>query len=213
MTTTIDTNDLRAATALTAEQKLEEICACLDTENGDHELSPDDDDVVKNVRRVVFDVWCRRSVDIVMGTVHDSEAAPFEREAAASVKQLRHDLERLNTLVDAACEETRVFFVQARAAHNAVVEARALLVDCAGRTDGREFVLHSDGLRVKVIDFLARLSMPPAPKSARYIDIDGEAMNDLLDECINAATSPCNESSAEVIARVIAEHKAKGGST
>ena len=52
-----------------------------------------------------------------------------------------------------------------------------------------------------------------ARMAARFLDIDGPAMNDLLDEAINAATSPCNESSVEVIARVIAEHKAKGGST
>ena len=121
--------------------------------------------------------------------------------------------ERLNTLVDAACEETRVFFVQARAAHDAVAEARALLNDCVGMTGAGQLVLRSDRLWSKISDFLARLSMPPAPKSARYIDIDGEAMNDLLDECINAATSSFNESSAEVIARVIAEHKAKGGAT
>ena len=66
-------------------------------------------------------------------------------------------------------------------------------------------------------DFALCSSVPvladTADVAARFVDIDGEAMNDLLDECINAATSPCNESSAEVIARVIAEHKAKGGAT
>jgi len=124
------------------------------------------------------------------------------------------EIARLEKQVDAACEETHVFFGRARAAHDAVVKARALLNDCVGVTDGADFCLVVDtGLRVKVIDFLARLSMPPAPMSARFIDIDGEAMHDILDEAINAATSPCNESSAEVIKRVIAEHKAKAGAT
>ena len=75
---------------------------------------------------------------------------------------------------------------------------------------GRAALAEIERLEAKLADLRGPFQERMA---ARFVDIDGKAMNDLLDECINAATSPCNESSAEVIARVIAEHKAKSGAT
>ncbi len=82
-----------------------------------------------------------------------------------------------------ACEETRVFFGQARRAHAAVVEMHALLNHCAGMTGGREFALRSDSLRAEVSGCLARVAMPPAPTSALCVDLDSDDLEKIVDDC------------------------------